>query len=239
MCIRVRHIFFRLQGIKVYFGTLSLKFQKARTKIEVVLGLPCWLSQLNWDSHQGRLRTTSILVRAFWNFKLKVLKYPRNCNLQYTLIPNFWLPLIYIFMYNNVDMYNNIYISWWVYFVLHQPLTAALAKLLSLLSSKSSWFARSVLIYQCNIDYYYSLTIDTYDFLMETFDGIAPSKMLFPFSWNPYLKTDFASLLVFFFIKNWRKNSIKSFLQKYNNSKRLKSESVIFIEIVSLSMNYA
>ena len=37
MCIRVRHIFFRLQGIKVYFGTLSLKFQKARTKIEVVL----------------------------------------------------------------------------------------------------------------------------------------------------------------------------------------------------------
>ena len=61
-----------------------------------------------------------------------------------TLIPNFWLPLIYIFMYNNVDMYNNIYISWWVYFVLHQPLTAALAKLLSLLSSKSSWFARSV-----------------------------------------------------------------------------------------------
>ena len=25
--------------------TLNLKFQKARTKIEVVLGLPCWLSQ--------------------------------------------------------------------------------------------------------------------------------------------------------------------------------------------------
>ena len=28
-----------------YFRTLSLKFQKARTKIEVVLTLPCWLSQ--------------------------------------------------------------------------------------------------------------------------------------------------------------------------------------------------
>ena len=26
---------------------LSLKFQKARTKIEVALTLPCWLSQLN------------------------------------------------------------------------------------------------------------------------------------------------------------------------------------------------
>ena len=33
------------------------------------------------DSQQGRLRTTSILVRAFWNFKLKVLKYSRNCSL--------------------------------------------------------------------------------------------------------------------------------------------------------------
>ena len=59
----------RLQFLE-YLKTLSLKFQKARTKIEVVLALPCWLSQLNWDSQQGRLRTTSILVRAFWNFKL-------------------------------------------------------------------------------------------------------------------------------------------------------------------------
>jgi hypothetical protein len=47
-----------------------------------------WLSQLNWDSQQGRLRTTSILVRAIWNFKLKVLKYSRNCSLHNTLIPN-------------------------------------------------------------------------------------------------------------------------------------------------------
>ena len=50
--------FFRLQGIKVlwrlqvleYLRTLSLKFQKDQTKIEVVLGLPCWLSQRKWDS---------------------------------------------------------------------------------------------------------------------------------------------------------------------------------------------
>ena len=40
-----------------------------------------------WDSRQGRVRTASILVRAFWNFKLKVLKYAYNCSLQYTLIP--------------------------------------------------------------------------------------------------------------------------------------------------------
>jgi hypothetical protein len=30
-----------------YLRTLSLKFQKARTKIEVFLSLPCWQSQLN------------------------------------------------------------------------------------------------------------------------------------------------------------------------------------------------
>ena len=78
-------VYWRLQFFE-YQGTLSLKFQKARTKIEVVLSLPSWLSQLNWDSYQGRLRTTSILVRAFWNFKLKV-PYSRNCSLQYTLIP--------------------------------------------------------------------------------------------------------------------------------------------------------
>ena len=51
-----------------HLRTFSLK-QKARTKIEVFLSLPCWLSQ-------------SILLIAFWNFKLKVLKYPRNCRLH-------------------------------------------------------------------------------------------------------------------------------------------------------------
>ena len=49
--------------------------------------LSVYMSQLNWDSQQGRVRTTSILVRAFWNFKRKVLKYPRNCSLHNTLIP--------------------------------------------------------------------------------------------------------------------------------------------------------
>ena len=73
------------------FGKYS--FQKTRTKIEVFLALPCWLSQLNWESQQGRGRKTSILVRAFWNFKLQVPKYPRNCRLHATLIPNLVKPL--------------------------------------------------------------------------------------------------------------------------------------------------
>ena len=46
----------RLQFLE-YLRTLHLKFQKARTKTEVVLSLPCWLAQLNhgllnrWTSH--------------------------------------------------------------------------------------------------------------------------------------------------------------------------------------------
>ena len=84
-------VLWRLQLLE-YLRTLSLKVQKAQTKIEVVLSLPCWLSQLNWD----RLRTTSILVRAFWNSKCKVLKYSRTCSLHNTLIPNLVKPLEYI-----------------------------------------------------------------------------------------------------------------------------------------------
>ena len=61
------------------------KFQKVRTKIEVVLSLPSWLPQ--------------ILVGAFWNFKRKVLKYNRNCSFD-TLIPNLVKPLM---MVNHFD----------------------------------------------------------------------------------------------------------------------------------------
>ena len=53
-------VFWRLQFLE-YLRTLRLKFQKARTKIEVVLSLPCWLSQF-----------------SFWNVEHKVLKYLWN-----------------------------------------------------------------------------------------------------------------------------------------------------------------
>ena len=39
-------MFIKLQFL-IGYRTLSLKFQKAQTKIEVVLSLPSWLSQLN------------------------------------------------------------------------------------------------------------------------------------------------------------------------------------------------
>ena len=71
-----------------YLRTLSLKFQKARTKIEVFQSLPCWLSQFSWDSQQGRGRKTSTLLVAFWNSKSKVLKYQWNFRPHATVIPN-------------------------------------------------------------------------------------------------------------------------------------------------------
>ena len=56
-----------------YLRTLSLKFPKAKSKIEV-------------DSQQGRDRKTTVLVIDFWNFKLKVLKYPWNFRPHATVI---------------------------------------------------------------------------------------------------------------------------------------------------------
>ena len=40
-------VLWRLQFLE-YLRTLNLKFQKAQTKIEVVLSLPCWLSQFTF-----------------------------------------------------------------------------------------------------------------------------------------------------------------------------------------------
>ena len=59
-----------------YLRTLSLKFQKATIKIEVFQSLPC----LGWRSQtkQGRDWKNSILLIAFSNFKLEVLKYQWN-----------------------------------------------------------------------------------------------------------------------------------------------------------------
>ena len=50
------------RGLKFhwYLRTLSIKFQKARTKIEVSLSLPCWLS------HSLAVRKTSILLLDFF-----------------------------------------------------------------------------------------------------------------------------------------------------------------------------
>ena len=55
-------VLWRLQFL-MYLRTLRLKFQKTRTKIEVVMSLPCRLSQLKWDS--GQLQ--------FWSESFEIL----------------------------------------------------------------------------------------------------------------------------------------------------------------------
>ena len=60
-----------------YLRTLSLKFQKARTKIEVFLSLPCWQSQLNWDSQQGKNRKFCLYPEIL-NFYLKSSNTPET-----------------------------------------------------------------------------------------------------------------------------------------------------------------
>ena len=54
--------------VSLVFEDFKLKIQKSMTKTEVFLSRPCWLSQLNWDSQQGRDRNTSILLVTFWKF---------------------------------------------------------------------------------------------------------------------------------------------------------------------------
>ena len=59
-------------------------------------------------SQQGRLRTTSILVRAFWNFKCKFLKYSRTCSLFYLFIIIFcW----FIYTHLQLDIFSTYYIK--------------------------------------------------------------------------------------------------------------------------------
>ena len=58
-------------------------------------------SDQNWSCPESALlpvsvQFTSILVRAFWNFKCKILKYSRTCSLHNTLIPNLVKPLMFM-----------------------------------------------------------------------------------------------------------------------------------------------
>ena len=51
--------------------------------------------------------------------------------------------------------------------------------------------------------------------LSEVFDGTIPSKHLFPFPWNLYLKTDGTSLLIFFLVKNFEEKEIEWWYQLF------------------------
>ena len=44
--------------------------------------------------------------------------------------------------------------------------------------------------------------------MTEVFDWTIPSKIIFPFPWNPHLKTDGTSLLILFLVKNFEKKEL-------------------------------
>ena len=95
-------------GIKVawslqflgYLRTLHLKFQKARTKTGVFLGLPFWLSQLNWDSQIQNFKKFSFLVG-----KVALdLFYSENC---VKVLPGcIWFHMVYDLTLPKVHMLN-------------------------------------------------------------------------------------------------------------------------------------
>ena len=51
--------------------------------------------------------------------------------------------------------------------------------------------------------------------LTEVFDGTVPSKILFPFPSNPYLKTEDTSLPILFLVKNFEKKEIEFLKERF------------------------
>ena len=56
--------------------------------------------------------------------------------------------------------------------------------------------------------------------LIEVFKGTVPSKIIFPFPWNPYLKTDGTSLLILFLVKNFKEKEIQIIFDRTVLSKK-------------------
>ena len=81
-------VLWRLQFLE-YFRTLCLKFQKARTKIEIVLSLPCWLSQQTANmADSGKLQ--------FWSEPSEILNL-RSSNTPETVA--FTIPYKFLFFW--------------------------------------------------------------------------------------------------------------------------------------------
>ena len=53
-------------------------------------------------------------------------------------------------------------------------------------------------------------------FLKEYFEGILLSKIIFPFPWNPQLKTDVTSLFILFFIKDFIEKEISFLFERFH-----------------------
>ena len=100
MYTRVCHIFLDfkvsryIEGYSfwsTYLRTLSLKIQKARTKIEAVLSLPWWLSQFSWYFDTKLLTHPNVLRLFRWVIDFSFLAYKTTrClnNILQNYIPN-------------------------------------------------------------------------------------------------------------------------------------------------------
>ena len=51
--------------------------------------------------------------------------------------------------------------------------------------------------------------------LTDVFDRIVPSKIIFSFPWNTYLKTDGTSLLILFVVKNFEEKEIEFLKERF------------------------
>ena len=54
--------------------------------------------------------------------------------------------------------------------------------------------------------------------LKEVFEGIVLTKIIFPFPWNPYLRTDVTSLLILLSVKNIKEKEIAFLTEPSKNS---------------------
>ena len=98
-------VLWRLQFLE-YLRTLRLKFQKARIKIEVVLSLPCWLSQYCHNKLYQSLSDLECILVIFWHrkFAIIIVAYWNQCLQKFGVQPQVvttnrgcqWFPIFWL-----------------------------------------------------------------------------------------------------------------------------------------------
>ena len=61
-------------------------------------------------------------------------------------------------------------------------------------------------------------------FLIEVFEGTVCSKILFPFSLNPYFKTDVTSFPILFLVKDFQENKMAFLSEQFHQKFLLKDD---------------
>ena len=90
-------------------------------------------------------------------------------------------------------------------------------------SCSCPWIGKELALKNCLDITCLKLKPSCYLALTKFFDRTAPSKILFPFPWNPYLKTDGTSLPILFWFKNFEEKEIE-FLKEWFCQKLLSND---------------